>query len=201
MEIVTTNYLKEQAEAIRFELDQAGRNIVSVGLRLTEVKERLEHGQFEEWIKDEFGWTPRTAQKMMSVPRAFPELKNDNVFAFDKAALYLLSAPSTPEAARDEAKAKAAAGEHVSHKQAKEIVMEHKGIKVSTLGHLEPPTIQEPLAIMPQITPAPVAPKQNGLPTFDQAWARLSEYQRKALNGYPGSMAAAKRLFELGQGG
>lgn len=62
---------------------------------------RLPHGQFGVWLEAEFEWSDQTALNFMSVAKRFPQIPNGLEFA--PRALYLLSAPSTPESARVEA--------------------------------------------------------------------------------------------------
>lgn len=90
--------VQEAALDIQASTRKAQENILTVGKRLTEVKELLPHGQFKEWCQVEFGMEPRTAQRMMSVYERFGG-KSDTVTLFTDSALYLLSAPSTPDAA------------------------------------------------------------------------------------------------------
>jgi hypothetical protein len=68
---------------------------VQIGQYLTEVKERLGHGKFLEWIEREFAWTYRTASSMMRVYERF-KLENFSNLEIDVSALYLIAAPSTP---------------------------------------------------------------------------------------------------------
>jgi hypothetical protein len=70
---------------------------------LIEVKERLSHGEFLPWINVEFGWSERTVQDWMNVTKTFKSAPVADLSMFQSKALYLLSAPSTPESAREEA--------------------------------------------------------------------------------------------------
>ena len=60
------------------------------------MKEKLDHGQWLPWLKGEFGWSVDTAQRFMRVSGLVKNrtLRNLNM---DISALYLISAPSTPE--------------------------------------------------------------------------------------------------------
>src|SRR5207244_11617416 len=91
--------------------------------KLTEVKQQLPHGQFSLWLEQEFQWSQDTAEKWMQVTEHFGEIRN--VAEFDVSALYVLSARSPPEEARDEARDRARRGEHVTHKRAKSIVRKY----------------------------------------------------------------------------
>ena len=64
------------------------------------VEDRLGHGHWLPWLDGEFGWTEMTATRFM---RVYDMVKSRNLRdlpSFDVSALYLLAAPSTPEAVR-----------------------------------------------------------------------------------------------------
>jgi hypothetical protein len=98
-------------------------NIVEMGKRLLELKERLEYGQYGKLVATKpYGRT--TAHYFTTVAGRFADVQNLN--NFDKTALYLLAAPSVPEEAREEAKSLAAVGDRVTHADAQAIVAKHK---------------------------------------------------------------------------
>ena len=76
-------------------------SLLTIGQHLVEVKDVLEHGQFSDWCQTEFDMSQRTAQRMMQVAEVFGG-KNDTVSLLTDTAMYLLSAPSTPEPAREQ---------------------------------------------------------------------------------------------------
>jgi hypothetical protein len=88
------------------------------GRDLLEVKEMLDHGEFEEWCESNFPWSLRTVNRMMNVSKN-AKLADLN---FSPSTLYLLSEPSIPETAREEAIERAEEGETVTHKEVKELV-------------------------------------------------------------------------------
>jgi hypothetical protein len=65
---------------------------------LLEAKSLLQHGEFQPWIKENFGWSLSTAQKLMNVAA---DPKSVNFTDLPKAAQYALAAPSTPEKVKD----------------------------------------------------------------------------------------------------
>ena len=81
---------------------RAQESLILIGERLLEIKDVLEHGQFGDWCETEFSFSQRTAQNMMNVAQTFGGQKRNGVSLLGDATLYLLSAPSTPAAARDE---------------------------------------------------------------------------------------------------
>jgi hypothetical protein len=110
-------------------MKRAAQDIIEIGQRLIEVKARLEHGHFGIWLAAEFDWSDQTALNFMNVARRFASIPNGLEFA--PRALYLLAAPSTPEAARQEAIERAEAGEEISYSAAREIVAEYKELASS----------------------------------------------------------------------
>jgi Protein of unknown function (DUF3102) len=74
--------------------------IYDLGRHLLDAKKLLEHGQFLRWAAAELGMKSRTAQRAMGAAR-FMEGKSDTVTLLPAAAIYALSAPSAPAAARD----------------------------------------------------------------------------------------------------
>ena len=87
----------------------AAQGALKIGERLCEAKELLGHGEFLPWIKEEFGWTDRTAQKLMAVYREFgdsqkslfgPEINTKTYSDLPVSKLYLLI--SVPESERED---------------------------------------------------------------------------------------------------
>jgi len=105
---------------IRENLRRAGQEVVAIGRALRDVKARLEHGQFCDWLEAEFEWSIPTAYRYMQVESVFGQ--NSQIDKFAKSALYLLSEPATPPAARIEAIARAEAGEHITRAKAVALV-------------------------------------------------------------------------------
>lgn len=112
-------------------------SIVAIGQRLIEVKERLEYGRFGAWLEAEFEWDRRTAYRFISVAEEFCN-RGDKLsqLNFAPSALYLLAAPSTPKAAKEEAIARAEAGESITYASAKKIKQKHS--TKENLGSTEP---------------------------------------------------------------
>jgi hypothetical protein len=84
------------AVRIRERLKKTLEDLIEVGIHLLAVKDVLPHGQFLRWLKAEFGWSERTAQKFMNVAEKcksadFAELP------IQPCAAYLLAAPAVPD--------------------------------------------------------------------------------------------------------
>jgi len=121
----TRAFVQERAAAIHRLARATAAAIVQIGQMLTEVKERLGHGKFQEWIRREFAWTIRHAQNFMLVYREF---KNENFshLEIDASALFLIAKPSTPEPVRVEAIRRAELGEKVTHSVVRNVVTEYQ---------------------------------------------------------------------------
>ena len=110
--------LREWEHQIKSLARMTAQGIVQIGGYLIEAKERVGHGEFLKWIASAFEWGERTAQGFMNVNRTFKSAKFADM-DIDVSALYLLSAPRTPEPVRTEVIRRAEAGEPVTHEQVK----------------------------------------------------------------------------------
>jgi hypothetical protein len=121
----TRRFVMERAERIHNLARMTAAGIVQIGQYLTEVKDRLKHGQFLDWIEREFEWKERSAQNFMNVYRhVTPHLKNATVadLQVEFRALYLIAAPKTPEPVREQIIARAENGERVTFSGARAVV-------------------------------------------------------------------------------
>lgn len=151
--------VKRAAVDIKRREKRAAMDIVEIGRQLSDVKDRLERGQFPAWLETEFGWEQRMAYNFMAVADNFAKFaKIEN---FGLSALYLLSGPSVPDAAIEQANAVAATGTKVTHQVAKAIVEEHRPRRESKpVEQMRPNSIH-------QGTHAPVEVKSVPLPVID----------------------------------
>jgi hypothetical protein len=113
--------LAEHADAIRRLGKQTVENIIEIGARLTECKHICGHGNWLPWLEREFGWEETTAQRFMRV-HALAQSKSGNLPDLPVSAIYLLAAPSTPEAARSEIIERAKTGTPVSVAEVKQTI-------------------------------------------------------------------------------
>lgn len=116
--------VQQRTTEIKALMKRAASDIIEIGQKLIEVKAKLPHGAWLPWLRSEFAWSDDTARNHMNVARAFREIPNGS--EFDARALYLLAAPSTPQAARVEAIERASAGETITLPAARQMVTEHK---------------------------------------------------------------------------
>ncbi len=181
------NVVQDCTEAIKERLRRTAQEIWEVGQKLVKVRTQLKHGQFEAWLSAEFGWSRRTAYNFINVYEAFSSRKNFAQLDIATSALYLLSAPSTPESVRHEFLDKAEKGEKITHKEINQALNTLKTSRIvpkaqpisspapkilrvipKDRGELERPKIQPTLIDQPQrassnsiMTPTPVEIKSG----------------------------------------
>lgn len=125
---------------IRERLQRSAQDIWEIGQRLVEVRSHLRHGQFDAWLRAEFGWSRRTAYNFMNVYETFQERANLSDVDIATSALYLLAAPSTPPEVREQYLQQARAGKKLTHKDLRG-AMPPKG------------TTADPVALQPAVSP------------------------------------------------
>lgn len=112
--------VQQRTSEIKTLMRRTASGIIELGQKLIEVKARLGHGYFRDWLKSEFDWSVWTATKFMQVTERF-RCVNFTHLDIAPSALYELAAPSTPEVARSEAIKRALGGETITHAKAKVI--------------------------------------------------------------------------------
>ncbi len=100
-------------------------DIIETGRDLIEVKSKLDHGQFQSWLNLSFNMTVRTAQKYMQAAE-WMTYKSELSSHLTPNTIYLLSAPTTPEAAQRQVLGGLEAGKVVNHREVCETVREVK---------------------------------------------------------------------------
>lgn len=102
-------------------------SVLKIGKELAAARERLANhgnGTFGKWLKGRLCIGQSSAYKAMTAYESFKNLPHCGE-SFDASSLYLLSSDSVPEEATKEAIKRAAKGEQITHKLAKEIVAKH----------------------------------------------------------------------------
>lgn len=103
LDAATAIFVEQQTGEIRILMRRTAQDIVEIGRRLISIKEKLGHGYFLKWLVTEFDGHRDTANKFMQVAKEFGNVEMSKISTFEISALYRLAAPSTPQAARDEA--------------------------------------------------------------------------------------------------
>ncbi len=120
----TRDSVRQQTDALHAIARRTAHDIIEIGQRLNAVKAQVGHGNFGPWLRAEFGWSQDTAGRFMAVAQRFGQIPHGAEFA--PKALYLLAAPDAPDAARAEARDRAAAGERITVSTAQTIIGAHQ---------------------------------------------------------------------------
>lgn len=138
-----SQFIQQQTGELKALAQRTVQGIYEIGQRLLLVKQKLGHGCFLNWLDTEFGWSERTAQRFMNVAEILKDKLQDKSvnlsnFNFDFTALYYVTAPSTPEQAREEVFARAIAGERITYTTAKTIKQKYAPSTSKPKLELEP---------------------------------------------------------------
>ena len=119
----TRSFVQTKTAEIRILIKQTAQGIIDIGQRLIEVRDKLEHGQFLQWIETETEIGKSSDYRFMDVAEKLPTVGS---LDFSPKVLYLLASASTPEPAREEALCLAESGEKITPAKAQEIIAKHK---------------------------------------------------------------------------
>ncbi|WP_193912933.1 DUF3102 domain-containing protein [Desmonostoc muscorum] len=117
------------AEDTRRRLKRSGMDIYCIGLNLLEAQKIIEYGEFLPWLRQEFGMGKTSAYEFIHVAKAFESkfpIIGNLINNITPTALYKLAAPSTSQAARDEAIDLVKAGKVVDPYVAKNLIKKYK---------------------------------------------------------------------------
>ncbi|BAB74360.1 DUF3102 domain-containing protein [Anabaena sp. FACHB-709] len=140
--------VEQRTSEIREQLRRTAQDIWEIGQSLAEVRAQLKHGQFETWLKAEFGWSRRTAYNFINVYETFGNRANLAQIDIATSALYLLAAPSTPENLREQYIEEAKAGKRITHKELVQTI-KHQQENLPEQTELPLTTTSEIIAIIP----------------------------------------------------
>jgi len=126
--LVTNAALTEHAKAIRKLGKQTVENVIEIGRHLTEAKAEVKKlgGSWADWLKQEFDWNEISARRFMAVFECKSELDTVSDADLPLRTLYLLAAPGTSRAAREEVTNRTRNGEKLKHKEVAAVVKKHK---------------------------------------------------------------------------
>jgi hypothetical protein len=122
---LTNTALAEHANAIRKLGKRIVTDVIEIGRRLVDCRDHhLKHGEWLPWLQKEFGWTEQTALNFI---RVHEQSKSKNFLDLNLpvSSLYLLAAPSTREAARNEIAERAKGGEVIRIADVKRTIKKH----------------------------------------------------------------------------
>jgi hypothetical protein len=124
--------LIEHASVIRALGKRVVRDIIEIGRRLAESKERLQHGDWLRWLEREFGWSRQTADNFLNVYSMTTQAKVPNFsnLPIDASALYLL-ARKTADDIRDDVIERAENGERITYQEVTRLIEEAKSTQAA----------------------------------------------------------------------
>lgn len=154
-----------RTEEIKERLKRSAQDIWEIGQKIFEVRSQLAYGNFDRWLKAEFGWSRRTAYNFIQVYEAFPERATVAQVSIAASALYQLSSPSTPQKIRDELIQRAKQGEKITRQDIRLATKQEQSSSTNTAVKSEPITDvqQQIVSIIPQSTnsPQPLSPTRE----------------------------------------
>lgn len=101
------------------------RSGIETGEWLIRLKKNLDHGEFGDWLRAFFPWSEQHARNLMQIAKVFKSRFSSDL-QLAQTAMIMLSPPSIPESARQEALTQAANGQHVGTKEAQAIIDRHR---------------------------------------------------------------------------
>ena len=144
--------VRQRTGEIKERLRQAARDIWEIGQKLSDVRSRLQHGQFLAWLEVEFGWSRRTAYNFIGVYETFPEIVNFAKLDIATSALYKLASSTTPQPIRDEFIERAKQGEKITHQLVSQTLEQEKKLATATSISPNPISPSKPkiIALIPK---------------------------------------------------
>ena len=117
-------FVKQTTREVNLLLERSTGDIIAIGQKLIEMKNRLGHGHWRAWLLTQWPLDLSLANRWMNVARKcgqFPHLK------IPRSTLYLLAANSTPDTLRDEFVRRVEAGEPpMTHSELKAEIQSHR---------------------------------------------------------------------------
>ncbi len=146
--------VQQRTSEIKSLVKRNAQEVIEIGQKLIDVKEKLGHGKFRCWLKAEFSWGPTTAWKYMKVTETFKCSPCEHL-DIAASALYLLATPSVPESARNEALERANQGEPITRTAARAIIQQHKPKEELTTINVPAETVESEVWLPTERRPVP----------------------------------------------
>ncbi|HOC00007.1 MAG TPA: DUF3102 domain-containing protein [Verrucomicrobiota bacterium] len=123
-------FVKQTTREVNLLLERSTGDIIAIGHKLIEMKNRLGHGHWRSWLLTQWPLDISLANRWMNVARKcgqFPHLE------IPRSTLYLLAANSTPDTLRDEFVRRVEAGQPpMTHSELKAEIESHRPEPAST---------------------------------------------------------------------
>jgi hypothetical protein len=129
--VTDEQYLNQAETEIRRHSRHVLSSIVAIGKKLTEVKGRLGHGRYGQFIRDRLGFSERTAQQFVQCYEFIKSAQCADLdsLQIDPSALRLLARQTTSEGVRVRALEQAAKPEGISVSEVKKLIAEAEAVK------------------------------------------------------------------------
>ena len=99
----TADFILQKTQEIKLWMKQTTLGAIESGEKIIQIKQLLDHGQFQDWVKLELGCTHSTALSLMRAARVFGSEKERIASSgIGLSVLYLLSQRNTPEELREQ---------------------------------------------------------------------------------------------------
>ena len=120
-EITTPDNLKREIDDARDRIKSrmAVQAIIEIGRDPVDVKQKLDHGDFQHWVQSELGISPRAAQNYMNTANHLGG-KSEIISHLPPTAVHALAAPLTPVNVRERLLEHAEKGDFTTEKMVKE---------------------------------------------------------------------------------
>ena len=118
--------IEEEAQIIKMKLKRTVEDLLDIGKRLIDIREKIPYGYFKIWCKNELGFHYATALNLIRIADVFGN--NDKIIDLNitPSILYYLASPSTPKKAREKVIGLIEDGEKISIVDSKKIVRDYK---------------------------------------------------------------------------
>jgi CheY-like chemotaxis protein len=118
-------FVSEKAQAIQIIFHRQLKDVVEIGNLLSEVKTKLEYGQFLRWLKTELDCSHSLARKFIRTAETFNQIDIENLDISPSAA-YAIAQSNIPAPVKEELIGRARRGEKISPKLVKETRDRHE---------------------------------------------------------------------------
>lgn len=183
----TSLFLQTKAREIKKRVRRVIQDIIDIGQYLIEVKAKLGHGFFINWIEVEFEWSISTAVRYMRAARRFENVNLTNLNILTTA-IYYLSEPNTPEDVAFEAVERAKKGEKITYEVSKQIRAEYE--------QKQPKSIKQQVS---DSTPDPVEESGEIVSSSSKTELSPSKSKQQILSVYPSNNAVKDSWWQLGE--
>lgn len=111
--------IDDARDRIKSRMKKTVQDFIEIGRDLMDVKNKLDHGEFQHWVQIELGISPRSAQNFMNVAYHLGG-KSEIISLLPPTVAYALAAPSMPDDVRVRLLELAENGDLITEKMVKE---------------------------------------------------------------------------------